>query len=192
MDEWTMSTTTDNESTMNDDDRHHDEKSKAATANNDEKEYFQEDRHDTVVDYYDYTDPLAHLKHHHHENGDGTEEDSGPVPANTTQMTYNQETTKEDSDTTASMISMMKEVNDQLEAALEQSKQSVKRILKELVAFHEVSMTTLNEWKPIRDAEQQEAHRLEQLQTEVQGATSAFTPASANPMLSGMHPAQQP
>jgi hypothetical protein len=186
-----FNTSTDNESAVMNSDAPffnvvHDE-SKVAASNDEKKGYFQGKDLQGIVDYYDYSDSLTAFT-----------QDPGPVPENTAPMTYNHnqqiQETKEESD--KSMISMMKEVNDQLEAALEQSKQSVKRILKELVAFHEVSMTTLNEWKPIRDAEQQEAQRLEELQAEVRGATASFPPCvntnNPNTIGTGMHHPQKP
>lgn len=66
-------------------------------------------------------------------------------------------------------------VNDRLEVALVETKNAVKRILKELVALQDVATTVQEQWTPLQAAEHEEATRLDELQTEVDGATKLGT-----------------
>ena len=68
------------------------------------------------------------------------------------------------------MMQMMAAVNDNLEHALSETKTTVKRILKELVALQTVATQVHAQWTPLQKAEHEEAARLNELQSEVHGS----------------------
>lgn len=74
----------------------------------------------------------------------------------------------------ADIETLMAEVNDGLERELKDTKKAVKRIFKEMVAFHGVARKIHAQWAPIRDAEYQEALRLDELQADVEGTIGAL------------------
>jgi hypothetical protein len=107
------------------------------------------------------------------------EKSNGP-----TQDTTMQDFTNTMSDTTNSapgnmevdmkIENLMVQVNDSLERELKDTKKTVKRILKEMVAFHQVAQKIHTQWAPIREAEYQEAVRLDELQADVEGTIGAL------------------
>lgn len=108
-----------------------------------------------------------------------TEEANGP-----TQDTTLQDFTSTISDTAnsapsnmevdADIENLMTQVNESLERELKDTKKAVKRILKEMIAFHKVAQKIHAQWTPIREAEYQEALRLDELQAEVEGTIGAL------------------
>jgi hypothetical protein len=74
----------------------------------------------------------------------------------------------------ADIANLMTQVNDGLERELKDMKKALKRIFKELVAFHKVAQKIHAKWVPIREAEFQEAQRLDELQAEVEGTIGAL------------------
>lgn len=100
-------------------------------------------------------------------------EDTVPTTQMSTATERNSTTpTLADSD---EMATMMAQVNDSLERELKETKKAVKRIFKEIVAFHEVSKSVHELWAPIQKAEHQESLRLDELQAEVHGTIGAYT-----------------
>jgi hypothetical protein len=79
-----------------------------------------------------------------------------------------------DASVDADIAKLMAQVNDSLERELKETKKAVKRIFKEIVAFHKASIAIHAQWAPIREAEHQEAIRLDELYAEVQGTIGAF------------------
>jgi hypothetical protein len=73
------------------------------------------------------------------------------------------------------IAALMAQVNDNLERELKETKKAVKRIFKEIVAFHEVSKSVQELWAPIQNAEHQESLRLDELQAEVHGTIGAYS-----------------
>ena len=73
------------------------------------------------------------------------------------------------------IATLMAQVNDSLEHELKETKKAVKRIFKEIVAFHKVSKAVLEIWAPIHNAEHQESLRLDELQAEVHGTIGAYS-----------------
>jgi hypothetical protein len=91
-----------------------------------------------------------------------------------TNVTTNEAGTTQVDDT--EMMQMMAAVNDQLEHELSETKTTVKRILKELVALQTVSAEVHAQWTPLQETEHQEAARLNELQSEVHGSVGMALP----------------
>jgi hypothetical protein len=103
---------------------------------------------------------------------DSLNEDTVPTTQTSTTIEHNSNTpTLADSD---EMATLMAQVNDSLERELKETKKAVKRIFKEIVAFHEVSKSVHELWAPIQNAEHQESLRLDELQAEVHGTIGAY------------------
>ena len=63
---------------------------------------------------------------------------------------------------------LLSQVNDRLERELKETKKVVKRIFKEVLAFHKFAKKRNAEFAPIQEAEHQESLRLDTLQAEVE------------------------
>ena len=79
-------------------------------------------------------------------------------------------------DTASVTIQMMTVANDELEHELSVTKTTVKRILTELVALQSVTDDVYAQWTPMQVAEHKEAHRLNELQTDVHGSVGMALP----------------
>lgn len=79
-------------------------------------------------------------------------------------------------DTASVTMQMMTVANDELEHELSVTKSTVKRILKELVALQSVTDDVYAQWTPMQQAEHQEADRLNELQTDVDGSVGMALP----------------
>jgi hypothetical protein len=70
-----------------------------------------------------------------------------------------------------SSFPLLSQINEQLEAALSETKGAYKEILQELVTLQNVATKVKSEWDPLKAAEIDEAKRLEDLEAEVREAT---------------------
>ena len=104
-----------------------------------------------------------------------------PLTNNSVDSTIHISTSSDNNENTPTLAdsdeiaALMAQVNDSLERELKETKKAVKRIFKEIVAFHEVSKSVHELWVPIQTAEHQESLRLDELQAEVHGTVGAYS-----------------